>query len=128
MFDYGFEACGRLFQYNVFWDVGFAAKDPNIVKVRDLPITSDPRPCAEQATSGKAVLATNFANFEKGEWGGCLIEPFADLVVDAMLRQERCSTTIRTPFSERGCSTQMVRAAPQVLGSTRFMISRCTFR
>ena len=33
MFDYGFEACGRLFQYNVFWDVGFATKDPNIVKV-----------------------------------------------------------------------------------------------
>ncbi|KAH9927192.1 cytochrome P450 monooxygenase pc-3 [Epithele typhae] len=55
MFDYGF---GDLpvhgvtvpqtdtFQYNVFWDMGIVTKDPNVVK---------------------AVLATDFPNFEKGE-------------------------------------------------------------
>ena len=33
MFDYGFEQCGQLFQYNVFWEMAYATKDPNVVKV-----------------------------------------------------------------------------------------------
>ena len=45
MFDYGFEQFGKFFRYNVFWDTGYVTKDPNVVK---------------------AVLATDFANYEKG--------------------------------------------------------------
>ncbi|KAI0650234.1 cytochrome P450 monooxygenase pc-3 [Trametes meyenii] len=46
MFDMGRERCGPLFQYNIFWDVSYATTDPNVVKT---------------------VLATDFANYEKGQ-------------------------------------------------------------
>ncbi|KAH9900019.1 cytochrome P450 monooxygenase pc-3 [Cubamyces lactineus] len=46
MFDIGADMCGPLFQYKIFWDVAYGTTDPNVVKT---------------------VLATDFANYEKGE-------------------------------------------------------------
>ncbi|KAI9066444.1 cytochrome P450 monooxygenase pc-3 [Trametes sanguinea] len=46
MFDLGGEMCGPLFMYKIFWDVSYATTDPNVVKT---------------------ILATDFANYEKGE-------------------------------------------------------------
>ncbi|KAI1786673.1 cytochrome P450 monooxygenase pc-3 [Ganoderma leucocontextum] len=47
MFDFGFGQCGApIFQFNVFWDMQYSTQDPNVVK---------------------AVLATDFQNYEKGE-------------------------------------------------------------
>ncbi|KAI0368069.1 cytochrome P450 monooxygenase pc-3 [Pilatotrama ljubarskyi] len=46
MFDIGGEMCGPLFRYTIFWDMAYATTDPNVVKT---------------------VLATDFANYEKGE-------------------------------------------------------------
>ncbi|KAI0677048.1 cytochrome P450 monooxygenase pc-3 [Trametes maxima] len=46
MFDMGGDRCGPLFQYKIFWDVSYATTDPNVVKT---------------------VLATDFANYEKGQ-------------------------------------------------------------
>ncbi|KAI0741701.1 cytochrome P450 monooxygenase pc-3 [Daedaleopsis nitida] len=46
MFDIGFEALGPVFQNSIFWDVAYVTKDPNVIKT---------------------VLATEFANYEKGE-------------------------------------------------------------
>ncbi|CDO71398.1 hypothetical protein BN946_scf184908.g156 [Trametes cinnabarina] len=45
MFSLGGEMCGPLFQYKIFWDVAYATTDPNVVKT---------------------ILATEFANYEKG--------------------------------------------------------------
>lgn len=34
MFDYGFGECkAPIFQFNLFWDMQYSTKDPNIVKV-----------------------------------------------------------------------------------------------
>ncbi|EIW61465.1 cytochrome P450 monooxygenase pc-3 [Trametes versicolor FP-101664 SS1] len=46
MFDMGAERCGSLFQYTIFWDLSYGTTDPNVVKT---------------------ILATDFANYEKGE-------------------------------------------------------------
>ncbi|KAI0353453.1 cytochrome P450 monooxygenase pc-3 [Trametes cingulata] len=46
MFDMGCEMCGPLFRYTIFWDLAYATTDPNVVK---------------------AVLSTDFSNYEKGE-------------------------------------------------------------
>ncbi|KAI0824721.1 cytochrome P450 monooxygenase pc-3 [Trametes gibbosa] len=46
MFGIGGEKCGPLFQYKIFWDLAYATTDPNVTK---------------------AVLAMDFANYEKGE-------------------------------------------------------------
>ena len=33
MFDYGFGECGPIFRYSIFWEMAYATKDPNVVKV-----------------------------------------------------------------------------------------------
>ncbi|KAI0772047.1 cytochrome P450 monooxygenase pc-3 [Trametes elegans] len=44
--DIGVQQCGPLFRYSVFWEHSYATVDPNVVKT---------------------ILATDFANYEKGE-------------------------------------------------------------
>ncbi|PIL36945.1 cytochrome P450 [Ganoderma sinense ZZ0214-1] len=47
LFDYGFDQCGApIIQFKIFWDLQYSTKDPSVVK---------------------AVLATDFQNYEKGE-------------------------------------------------------------
>lgn len=63
MFDYGFGEHGPIFQYSLFWDASYCTKDPNIVKVSP---SCDVIAFTVRLKAFQTVLATDFANYEKG--------------------------------------------------------------